>query len=68
MSPAAQLGRLRAATTAQEHVAESLSTSFVDGDMDDDEFVRQYKDVRKVFHRRMLMKSKWEDGKLVWNV
>jgi len=65
-TPAQQLNRLRAATSGQESLSESLASSFLDGTMDEDDFVRQYREVRKVFHRRQIMKEKFEEGKIVW--
>ncbi|GAA6060684.1 hypothetical protein JCM10212_005066 [Sporobolomyces blumeae] len=63
----AQLARYRAAATVQEHLCESLVASFLDGQFENDEaFVKQYRDVRKVYHRRATALRKWEEGKVVW--
>ncbi|ORY65635.1 hypothetical protein BCR35DRAFT_308570 [Leucosporidium creatinivorum] len=65
-SPATQLSRLRSATTLQESLSEQLANAFHDGNGDDESFARQYREVRKVFHRRALALDKWEKGKVVW--
>ncbi|KAL8277999.1 hypothetical protein RQP46_009631 [Phenoliferia psychrophenolica] len=64
-SPGAQLNRLRSATSGQEHLSESLVSSFLDGGMDEESFVKQYKDIRKVYHRRAVNLEKWEAGSVV---
>lgn len=65
-APSQQLNRLRSATSDQEHLSESLVDSFLDGGMDEESFVRQYKEIRKVYHRRAVSLEKWEEGKVVW--
>ncbi|KAM0753719.1 hypothetical protein T439DRAFT_322610 [Meredithblackwellia eburnea MCA 4105] len=65
-NPQTQMNRLRSATTAQEHLSESLANSFQNGDIDDETFARQYKDIRKVYHRRAVNLEKWEAGSVVW--
>lgn len=67
-SPAAQLNRLKVATSNQDNLAEALVQSFNDGNMDEEEFVRQYKEVRRVYWRRHMSTQKWEDGKVVWRM
>jgi hypothetical protein len=32
----------------------------------DEQFVKQYKEVRKVYHKRSMGLRKWEEGKVVW--
>ncbi|GAA5858711.1 hypothetical protein JCM1840_006526 [Sporobolomyces johnsonii] len=66
-SPSAQLARYRAAATAQEHLCDSLVSSFLDGAGDEESFVRQYREVRKVHHKRQIGLQKWEEGKVVWD-
>ncbi|CEQ41559.1 SPOSA6832_03287 [Sporobolomyces salmonicolor] len=65
-SPVAQLARYRAAATAQEHLCDSLVSSFLDGAGDEESFVKQYREVRKVHHKRQIGLQKWEEGKVVW--
>ncbi|GAA5880070.1 hypothetical protein JCM3774_003298 [Rhodotorula dairenensis] len=65
-SQPAQLARYRAATTTQEHLSDSLVAAFLNGDGDDESFVKQYRDVRKVFHKREIGLQKWDEGKVVW--
>ncbi|GAA5941142.1 hypothetical protein JCM10213_001728 [Rhodosporidiobolus nylandii] len=65
-SQPAQLARCRAATTQQERLSDSLVASFLSGEGDDESFVKQYRDVRKVFHKREVGLRKWEEGKVVW--
>ncbi|GAA5896089.1 vacuolar protein sorting family 37 protein [Sporobolomyces salmoneus] len=67
----AQLNRYRAATTLQDHLCESLLQSLLDGQFAnseqlDEQFIKQYKEVRKVYHKRSMGLRKWEEGKVVW--
>ncbi|GAA5990114.1 hypothetical protein JCM10908_005826 [Rhodotorula pacifica] len=61
-----QLARYRAATTTQEHLSDSLVAAFLNGEGDDESFVKQYREVRKVFHKREIGLQKWDEGKVVW--
>jgi ESCRT-I complex subunit VPS37 len=61
-----QLARLRTATSDHDHLSESLASSFQDGDMEEDEFARQYLEVRRIYHRRALQVQKMCDGKVIW--
>ncbi|GAA6003792.1 hypothetical protein JCM10207_003602 [Rhodosporidiobolus poonsookiae] len=65
-SEPAQLARHRAATTQQERLSDSLVASFLSGEGDDESFVKQYRDVRKVYHRREVALKKWDEGRVVW--
>lgn len=65
-SQPAQLARYRAATTNQQHLSDSLVAAFLNGDGDDESFVKQYREVRKVFHKREIGLQKWDEGKVVW--
>jgi hypothetical protein len=65
------LNRYRAATTIQDHLCESLLQSLLDGQFTtpeqlDEQFLKQYKEVRKVYHKRSIGLKKWEEGKVVW--
>ncbi|KAM0786439.1 hypothetical protein ACM66B_001903 [Microbotryomycetes sp. NB124-2] len=65
--PANQMSRLSVATSNQEHLSEQLVNAFLDGSTGDDEsFARQYREIRKVFHRRAISLDKWSQGKVVW--
>jgi hypothetical protein len=64
----AQLARLRTATSEHDHLSESLASSFQDGEVDEDEFVRQYLEVRRVYHRRALQVQKMAEDKVEWRV
>ncbi|KAK4047394.1 hypothetical protein OIV83_005441 [Microbotryomycetes sp. JL201] len=65
--PANQMSRLSVATSNQEHLSDQLVNAFLDGSTGDDEsFARQYREIRKVFHRRAISLDKWSQGKVVW--
>lgn len=65
-SQPAQLARYRAATTTQEHLSDALVDAFLNGNGDDESFVKQYREIRKVFHKREIGLQKWDEGKVVW--
>lgn len=65
-SQPAQLSRYRAATTVQEHLSDSLVSAFLSGEGDDESFLKQYREVRKVYHKRQIGLQKWDEGKVVW--
>ncbi|GAA5866386.1 hypothetical protein JCM8547_000761 [Rhodosporidiobolus lusitaniae] len=68
-SQSAQLSRYRAATTLQERLSDSLVSSFLtggEGGFDEESFVKQYREVRKVYHKREIGLRKWEEGRVVW--
>ncbi|GAA5841870.1 hypothetical protein JCM3766R1_005595 [Sporobolomyces carnicolor] len=48
-------------SSSANHNNAASSSSF-----EDQEFVKQYRDVRKVYHKRMIGLRKWEEGKVVW--
>ena len=65
--------RLRHATTAQDDLSESVASTFVkssppegnaNGGRDVDEFVKQFRDLRKTYHKRVI----WGSGanKIDW--
>ncbi|SGZ25998.1 BQ5605_C024g09815 [Microbotryum silenes-dioicae] len=64
--PATQQARLSRATHAQEYTSEALVNAFLDGQIDDQVFVQQYRAVREVYHRRAIGLQKWQDGKVSW--
>jgi len=51
--------RLRAAALECDDLSESVAQSFLDGSLDHDTFVKQFRDLRKVYHLRA---SKVERG------
>jgi ESCRT-I complex subunit VPS37 len=57
---------MRAATTQQERLSDSLVASFLNGEGDEESFVKGYRDVRKVYYRREVGLRKWEEGGVVW--
>lgn len=65
-SESAQLSRMRAATTQQERLSDSLVSSFLSGEGDEESFVKGYREVRKVYYRREVGLKKWEGGGVVW--
>ncbi|BGP49646.1 hypothetical protein JCM10450v2_005549 [Rhodotorula kratochvilovae] len=65
-SQQAQQARYRAATTQQEHLSDSLVAAFLSGEGDDESFVKQYREVRKLYHKRQVGLQKWDEGKVVW--
>lgn len=71
--------RLRHATTAQDENSEALATSFISSPSqnsasgeanangkDVDDFVREFKEMRKVYHKRVMWGDRWTSGKVVW--
>ena len=69
--------RLRHATTAQDDASEALASSFVQSSpsrasgngndaSDVDEFVREFRELRKVYHKRMMWGDKWASGQVSW--
>jgi len=74
LDPSFLLMRLRHAATAQDEISESLASSFVlaqpfkVGDPGDvvDQFVKEFKDMRKVYHKRVMWADKWAVGKVAW--
>ena len=54
----AQMARLRTAVAENERTSDNCANQFLEGQMEDDDFVRQYKEARKAFHRRALLAEK----------
>jgi len=78
-SPQFLLMRLRHATTAQDDASEALASSFVQSSTaasasppadtngkDVDDFVKEFKDLRKTYHKRVMWGDRWTAGKVVW--
>ncbi|KAL4080883.1 hypothetical protein J3A83DRAFT_4203163 [Scleroderma citrinum] len=72
-TPQFLLLRLRHATTDQDNTSEALALSFVQssttlGDASDvDEFVRQFRESRKVYHKRVMWGDRWASGQVIWH-
>ncbi|KAF8310564.1 hypothetical protein DL93DRAFT_2061938 [Clavulina sp. PMI_390] len=69
--------RLRHATTAQDDLSETLASSFVRSstssttstgsiDREVDDFVKEFKDIRKAYHKRAMWGEKWAHGSVQW--
>ncbi|KIM43268.1 hypothetical protein M413DRAFT_69676 [Hebeloma cylindrosporum] len=71
--------RLRHSTTAQDDASEALASSFVQqvpsndsgtgtprsgGDID--EFIKEFKERRKVYHKRAMWGEKWANKQVIW--
>ncbi|KAG0308606.1 hypothetical protein BGZ98_007460 [Dissophora globulifera] len=46
--------KLRSAAAESEELSESVAQSFLEGKLDQDSFIRQYRDLRKVYHLREM--------------
>lgn len=72
-TPQFLLLRLRHATTDQDNASEALASSFVQSSatsrdaLDVDEFVRQFRELRKVYHKRVMWGDKWTSGEVIWH-
>ena len=72
-TPQFLLLRLRHATTDQDNASEALASSFIQssttlGDASDvDEFVRQFRELRKVYHKRVMWGDRWTSGEVIWH-
>ena len=73
--------RLRHSTTAQDDASEALASSFVQQlpsnnsltsgsgpsrSMDVDEFIKEFKELRKVYHKRAMWGERWGNGQVIW--
>ncbi|KAH7928458.1 hypothetical protein BV22DRAFT_1083077 [Leucogyrophana mollusca] len=73
-NPQFLLLRLRHATTAQDDESEAIASSFVQGSSatpssngkDVDDFVREFKELRKVYHKRVMWGDRWASGQVEW--
>lgn len=71
-SPQFLLMRLKHATTAQDELSEALGTSFVQGSSSDptgngkdiDDFVKEFKELRKTYHKRVMWGDRWSTGQV----
>ncbi|TFY63966.1 hypothetical protein EVG20_g6110 [Dentipellis fragilis] len=76
-TPQFLLMRLRHATTAQDDLSEALASAFVRSSSSDasssyatgkevDDFVKEFRDSRKIYHKRMMWGDRWAAGEVVW--
>jgi len=70
--PSFLLLRLRHATTAQDELSEAVATTFVksetaaDGTRVMDEFVKEFRELRKLYHKRKMWGDRWGAGDVQW--
>ena len=72
------LMRLRHATTDQDDISEALATNFVQSSAaanngsseangkEVDDFVKEYRELRKTFHKRVIWGDRWAGRKVDW--
>ncbi|EPQ54456.1 hypothetical protein GLOTRDRAFT_76988 [Gloeophyllum trabeum ATCC 11539] len=74
-TPQFLLMRLRHATTAQDDLSEALASSFVQSssvsptpatNQETDDFVKEFKSMRKVYHKRVMWGDRWAAGQVTW--
>lgn len=75
-TPSFLLMRLRHATTAQDDASEAASAAFVQSSQTTkpaeatpqelDDFVRDFKELRKTYHKRVFWGDQWNAGKVIW--
>ncbi|KAG6820701.1 hypothetical protein H0H93_012754 [Arthromyces matolae] len=76
-SPQFLLMRLKHSTIAQDDASEALASSFIQqqppagtstptGGAGVDEFVKEFKELRQVYHKRAIWGERWSDGKIAW--
>ncbi|CCL99720.1 uncharacterized protein FIBRA_01742 [Fibroporia radiculosa] len=76
-TPQFLLMRLRHATTAQDDISEARAADFVQASSaepvpistngrDIDDFVREFKELRKVYHKRVMWGERWAAGQVAW--
>ena len=66
--------RLRHATTAQDEASEKVASEFVKGSFSDgpasgkevDDFVRDFREMRRVYHKRAIFGDRWAKGDVGW--
>jgi ESCRT-I complex subunit VPS37 len=69
--------RLRHATTAQDDLSEALASSFVRSTSSEpaatpatgkevDEFVKEFRELRKTYHKRVMWGDEWTIGRVAW--
>ncbi|KAG8214583.1 hypothetical protein J3R82DRAFT_9646 [Butyriboletus roseoflavus] len=73
-SPQFLLLRLRHATTDQDNASEALASSFVQSSpssgsndaSDVDDFVKEFRELRKTYHKRVMWGERWAAGQVIW--
>jgi hypothetical protein len=76
-TPQFLLMRLRHATTAQDDQSEALASTFVQSSAADpspgnqsskeiDDFVKEFKGMRKTYHKRVMWGDRWAAGQVTW--
>ncbi|KAK0503996.1 hypothetical protein EDD18DRAFT_483535 [Armillaria luteobubalina] len=81
-TPQFLLMRLRHATTAQDDASEALASAFVQqqrplpsdassgtgtpSGRDIEDFVKEFKDLRKAYHKRVIWGDRWANGQVAW--
>ena len=71
------LMRLRHATIAQDDLSEARANAFVQGSSsepdaasvsgkDIDDFVKEFRELRKTYHKRMMWGDRWTAGEVTW--
>ena len=66
--------RLRHATTAQDEASEKVASEFVKGSSLDglasgkevDDFVKDFREMRRVYHKRAIFGDRWAKGDVGW--
>jgi len=65
--------RLRHTITAQDDASEALASAFIHAPQDSDtngkdvdDFVKEFKQSRKVYHKRVIWGDRWGSGKVDW--
>lgn len=66
--------RLRHATTAHDEASERVSSEFVKGSSPDglasgkevDDFVKDFREMRRVYHKRAIFGDRWAKGDVGW--
>ena len=65
--------RLRHATTAQDEASERVASEFVKGSSNGpaggkevDDFVKDFREMRRVYHKRALFVERWGKGDVGW--
>jgi ESCRT-I complex subunit VPS37 len=69
--------RLKHATTDQDNASEARATAFVRGSSlesnttnvmgrEVDDFVKDFKEMRKIYHKRAMWSERWQAGDVAW--
>jgi hypothetical protein len=68
--------RLRHSITAQDDASEALASAFVHqlssgtgnsaANNEVDDFVKEFKELRKTYHKRVMWAEKWGRGDVMW--